>query len=516
MRLAHKLALRLAMLLAVMAILGGVGWWGLMRLERQLEQSHEDFQQLRHYYEVGNAAATARLLAMHDVDHTVVRQQLHQADNAVRALTRWPAPKRGEAGQVVGDPVMLGQEIRRAMDWNDRRAGTEPTISHLNAALSQVASAAAVLSTQLVERRQAAQEDLAHVGRLLAIMLIGAVVVVTVTGVRQYQGIMRPLRAMQEGVLAMARANFAQRLEPAGDYEFRQLALQFNAMAEQLRELYQNLDELVRTRTRQLLRSEQLAGVGLLAAGIAHEINNPLGIIAGYAESTLRRLDGSTESADAEMDRTRRALTIIAEEAFRCKQITTRLLTLARPGEPDAHRAVRVELLVARVVELLGDLPQYRSRQLSWTAQSELPAVLGSESELMQVLLNVVRNALDATTTDGIVTIAVTTHGRWVRITVTDNGRGMSEQVLSHIFEPFFTERRAGERQGMGLGLAVSHAIIEQHGGHIHAESDGPGKGSRFIIDLPTLDEHDSAAAESARQSPALPQRDQDAKELTA
>ncbi len=493
MRLAQKLALRLGALLLVMALLGGVGWWGLMRLDARLQAAHDDYEQLRLYYEIGNACATARLLATHDVDHEVVRQQLLRADASTRQLIEQAANH-----EVVRDPAALRESVHKAMLWNDRHANVAPTIDHLNAVLLEVASAASGLSRQIVERRQEAQQYLAETGRVMAMTFGLAVIILAATGIQQYRGIMGPLTSLESGVLAMTRANFAQRLTPRGDYEFRQLAQHFNEMARQLHELYRDLEAQVQMRTRQLLRSEQLAGVGLLAAGVAHEINNPLAIIAGHAEASMRRIDKAGTAVDGALQaKTRDALQIIAEEAFRCKQITTGLLTLARPGEPHHREALALAPIAQRVITLLSDLPQYRERQVTLTVGEDVPRVVGNASELTQVLLNVVRNALDATPTNqGRVTVEVLRRGRWAVVRVSDNGRGMTAECLARIFEPFFTHgsRIGGEGAGTGLGLAVSHAVVEQHDGSIHAHSDGPGRGSVFTIELPAVEESGDVA----------------------
>jgi signal transduction histidine kinase len=123
--------------------------------------------------------------------------------------------------------------------------------------------------------------------------------------------------------------------------------------------------------------------------------------------------------------------------------------------------------------------------------------VLGAAAELKQVMLNLGLNALEAVDADrGEVRVSVSRNDAVVRVAVEDNGRGMSTETLERVFEPFFTEKRGVHDAGTGLGLSISHAIVDSHGGHLRGESDGPGKGSRFVVELP-LTARRAAAAEA-------------------
>jgi signal transduction histidine kinase len=254
-------------------------------------------------------------------------------------------------------------------------------------------------------------------------------------------------------------------------------------MAAELKEYYGQLEEKVREKSRELVRSERLASVGFLAAGVAHEINNPLGIIATYAELSLAALkqnNGEPAVADA-----RRSLEIIHQEAFRCKDITQKLLSLSKSGE-QRREPVNLADVARDVAEIVGRLRKYADRQLVVAIDDlQQPVVFGSDAEMKQVLLNLVVNALDAVRPgSGRVEIGARCVDDQVELSVTDNGCGMNPATLERVFEPFFSSRRESNA-GVGLGLSICHAIVETHGGRVRADSEGPGQGSRFTVALP-------------------------------
>jgi len=257
------------------------------------------------------------------------------------------------------------------------------------------------------------------------------------------------------------------------DREFVHLARDFNHMSHELESMYGQLTQRVEGATRSLVQSERLAGVGLLAAGVAHEINNPLAIITGRIELLLAR------PCD---DATKQSLAIVLDEAFRCKQIINRLLTLSR-GPSGRRDIVGLDELVADVVGNVRSLPGAGARTIT-IVSSEPVLVSVDEGEIKQVLLNLLINAIQATPDDGKIDLTVRAGGAMADLTLTDNGQGMDAATLDRLFEPFFSQR-PGEVRGTGLGLTISKAILESHGGSLEATSEGPGKGSTFVVRLP-------------------------------
>jgi signal transduction histidine kinase len=297
--------------------------------------------------------------------------------------------------------------------------------------------------------------------------------------------IARPLSILVEGSREVAAGKFDHRINLECDDEMRELGESLNAMTARFQEIRDDLDCQVRERTKQVVRSEQMASVGFLAAGVAHEINNPLASIAMCSESLEGRLadllDQMDDSRAADRDVVRSYLEMIQKEAFRCKQITEKLLDFSRMGDPERHHHDLREL-VSSVIEMLRHLGKYQNKNV---VLRDGPPVIAEvcAQEIKQVVLNLITNGLDSVEVGGTVKVAITADARHARIVVEDNGCGMTSDVIQHLFEPFFTRRRGG--QGTGLGLSISYRIVEEHDGQITPHSDGPGKGSKFIVSLP-------------------------------
>jgi signal transduction histidine kinase len=272
------------------------------------------------------------------------------------------------------------------------------------------------------------------------------------------------------------------------------LGAAFNDMMQRLQDLYSDLARQVNERSRQLVRSERLASVGFLAAGVAHEINNPLASIAFCSEALEARLNDllrtlrSNGRFDDEHEIFSKYLKMIQEEAFRCKNITERLLAFSRPGE---RRRENTDLreLVQLVLDVTQHLPNHRGKEIKFEMSAErlasgtpITAPVNGE-EIKSVVLNLVVNALDSMDEGGKLTIRLGQRGDLAELQFCDTGCGMTQEVLDNIFEPFYTRSRTGK--GTGLGLTISHRIITQHGGEIEASSAGPNQGSTFVVRLP-------------------------------
>jgi signal transduction histidine kinase len=230
-----------------------------------------------------------------------------------------------------------------------------------------------------------------------------------------------------------------------------------------------------------VVRSEQLASVGFLAAGVAHEINNPLASIALCAESLEDRTQELLKAEDPEHAVIRDYLRMIQAEAFRCKEITGKLLDFSRSGDVK-RTATDLRELVQGVIDMVGHLGKYQGKYIELLPGEPVIAAINAQ-EIKQVVLNLLTNALESLDAGGTVMVELGEHGGQAHLIVTDNGCGMTPDVLEHLFEPFFTRRRNG--QGTGLGLSITYRIIEEHGGQIEAVSEGPGRGAQFRVSLP-------------------------------
>lgn len=296
-----------------------------------------------------------------------------------------------------------------------------------------------------------------------------------------YRWIFRPLRTLIAGSRRVASGEFGYRIRLDTDDEMAELAKALNDMTTRFETIRDDLDRQVQERTKQVVRSEQLASVGFLAAGVAHEINNPLASIAMCAESLESRLRDSLNETDPQQAVVGNYLRMIQTEAFRCKGITEKLLDFSRIG-PGKRENTELGELVRGVIEMLGHMGKYQRKHIEFMPSEAVIADVNPQ-ELKQVVLNLLTNALDSLDENGVVRIQLDARGGYGVLSVVDDGCGMEPEVLERIFEPFFTRRRGG--QGIGLGLSITYRIIADHGGDIEAFSGGAGQGSTFRIRLP-------------------------------
>lgn len=244
-------------------------------------------------------------------------------------------------------------------------------------------------------------------------------------------------------------------------------------------ELRQSRAELaLRVAEDRLRRSERLASLGTLAAGIAHEINNPVNTILMTAESARMAVRSGRSNGRLDED-----LSVVVQEAERCGEIVRKVLEFARERRParrdeDVNEIVRSAVLMAQKV-LRGPAPD-----IGVDLADGLPPVNLSRAEMEQALIHLIRNGLEAGGGDEAANVVVRTHsdGERVAIAVEDDGAGVAPEVRDRIFDPFFTTRR--DKGGAGLGLSLAHSIVTDHDGTIDVESE-PGEGSTFRIELP-------------------------------
>lgn len=316
--------------------------------------------------------------------------------------------------------------------------------------------------------------------------------------------VVQPSRVLIHGSRQVAGGDFAHRIQLSSNDEMAELANAMNDMTERFCEIRDDLDQQVKDRTQEVVRSEQLASVGFLAAGVAHEINNPLASIAWSAEALEGRLHDIIYEDDLKPDDEhneeitllRNYLRRIQDEAFRCKGITEKLLDFSRIGDVE-RQAFDLRELTNDVIEMVRHLGNYKKKRLVFACSQRVMAEINAP-EIKQVVLNLITNALDSVDEDGTVEVSLETHRGHARLVVRDDGCGMTDEVRKHLFEPFFTRRRDG--QGTGLGLSISYRIVVDHGGKIAVTSDGPGSGSQFCVLLPLSESEHESQIERQRQ----------------
>jgi len=306
----------------------------------------------------------------------------------------------------------------------------------------------------------------------------GAVAICFVTLIVMLVLIQRPLEELKrvigrvsEGDLG-ARVDFAKRNDDVG-----QLGQQFNEM---IRQLEESRAEIERLHQREMARAEHLATIGELAAGLAHEIRNPLAGIAGVVEVMGRELPPESSS--------RAVLPEVHSEIQHIQAILNDLLAYARPRPPEFHPA-DLNATVEQAVFLARQ--QVRTKPIEITLESEkrLPGILHDPVQVQQVILNLLLNGIQAISNQGKIEVALRQEREYAVVRIRDNGKGISRESLPRIFKPFFTTRK----EGTGLGLPLARGIVESHKGRIEVTSE-PGRGAQFEVWLPILRAKDKHA----------------------
>jgi two-component system, NtrC family, sensor kinase len=236
-----------------------------------------------------------------------------------------------------------------------------------------------------------------------------------------------------------------------------------------------------RGRELQLLQAEKMSSIGMLAAGVAHEINNPMTSVAGYAEALQRRFrDDPSLVGDRRLAEFPKYLDVIVREVYRCKGIIDSLLSFSRKSD-GAFDEVDLNLILCEVVELVRHQERDKHIVLRENLFEPLPRVKGDASALRQVFMNLVLNALQAIEEQGQVTVETAVADGQVLARVTDTGSGIAPELIDQIWNPFFTTKAVGK--GQGLGLAVTYDIVKKHEGSIEVHSQ-VGVGTEFTVKL--------------------------------
>jgi two-component system NtrC family sensor kinase len=291
------------------------------------------------------------------------------------------------------------------------------------------------------------------------------------------------VRRLTEAAVEVAGGAYGAQVDLRSNDEMGLLAASFNEMSRKMAADIERLREL----NEQLIRTEKLAAAGTLAAGVAHEVNNPLASI-----SSLIQILQTREGVDAE---TREMLRLISTQIARITQVLRDMMDFARVSPP-SRSALEINRVVEASIRLASFDKGFQRLRLSYDVEREAPPVFADADQLQQVFLNLLLNARDAMPEGGEINIRTRydSRAREVTVEINDTGVGISSEHRAHVFDPFFTTKAAGT--GTGLGLAVCYGIITAHGGRI---TIGPnnGAGTRVSVTLPvqsTLGEKQYAA----------------------
>ncbi|HET6180087.1 MAG TPA: ATP-binding protein [Candidatus Sulfotelmatobacter sp.] len=335
-----------------------------------------------------------------------------------------------------------------------------------------------------------------------------------------WQVVGRPVKALERGTERLAAGDLGYQIDVQSQDEIGELASSFNGMSRQLASEHNEnvawthtLEERVEQKTRELkrahehaLHTEKMASIGKMAAVLAHEINNPLSGILTYAKLLRKWIDREEMPCEG-AGRARRqeicdSLDLIATESRRCGDLVNNLLTFSRTT-PMNLQPTNLNQVIGRSLRLVQHQLDLASIQVEQRLDPNLTQVLCDAAQIEQVVLALVMNALDAMPQGGNLWLTTTSsreHSQ-VSIVVRDDGTGIPPEILPHLFEPFLTTKESGH--GVGLGLAISHSILERHSGNIEVQSE-VGRGTTFTVTLPwdagedaDADTHEETTAKS-------------------
>ena len=494
MALRLKLLLINALLLVSVLAMAGLCLSGLMKQQKHVHASFREYSALQHVEsaEVRLIAANAKL---HDPKLELAKV-LPILRSALDDLRDYKA-LLGTYDQLLPPEIGIQQQADAKARTRSATTRLAKLIQSLEIAQPDIAAVAEqadalaedlssllkVCNTFLNTTSLASDHDLTRTIFPVAVLAVLVPLSALIVSLWQYRRIMMPLQRLRDWSRRIASGDFSQRCQTAGPPEFVELGNDFNQMADELQTFYRKLEEMVAVKSRELVRSERLASVGYLAAGVAHEINSPLNIISGYAQLSAKRL-----RRVAEKEQNTELLNwqdIIRDEAFRCKQITEKLLSLCRGS--GTREPVSLTRVASEVALMVRGLRHFKGRRLNVVIDPTEPfTVQANLTEMKQIMLNLTINALDAVSAEGgEVIVDAWRKGDQIELSVSDNGRGMDATTLDRVFEPFYTNKRGVGEAGTGLGLSITYAIVADHGGRITAQSGGPGQGSRFTVCLP-------------------------------
>ncbi len=327
---------------------------------------------------------------------------------------------------------------------------------------------------------QKEREDIRRILRTSVQMVIVALMAVilfgTIVNVKLATTISSPIRRLEKITKKIASGDFSEVIEVRGKDEIASLEMSFNQMEDRLKDAMSSLEltiEKLKEKQAQLVEAEKLASIGKLAAGIAHEINNPLTSVLTFSNLMLEQMPTD--------DHRHERLRMIVKETMRARNIVRQVLNFAKEA-PLRRVKINVNRPVTEIIDSLIAQGAFENIELVQDLSENLPEINIDPVQIGQVVLNIMLNAVHAITPPGKVHVVTKAANSDIEIIFSDTGKGIPEEHLKKIFDPFFTTK--DKTKGTGLGLAVSYGIIKKHGGEIEVKST-IGEGSTFIVRLP-------------------------------
>ncbi len=359
-------------------------------------------------------------------------------------------------------------------------------------------------SVKLILSLKSVNESIASATITVILITIVVLVMATILLMFFVKLVTKPVKLLVDITDQVSRGDLTQRVNINQHDEIGHLANTFNKMIESLSdtrdeiEAYnRNLEEKIVERTlaleeaqTQLIQSEKMSAIGQLAAGVAHELNNPLGGILGYAQFALEKMNKNNPDGkpSKDVEGYMRYLSYIENQARRCKSIVQNLLRFSRSTHTTEVEDVDINSVMLETQTFVEHQLHMKQITLEVETTENIPIIQANGGQLQQVFTNLIINAMHASNSDTVIKIttgfspSVGEFGGTVEVKVIDQGIGIADEVINKIFEPFFTTKEVGK--GTGLGLSLSYGIIRDHGGEIRVESE-VGKGTTFTVILP-------------------------------
>ena len=327
------------------------------------------------------------------------------------------------------------------------------------------------------------KKERANISGMLAMsmkLLVFALIAIFFAGIvinwRLAVSISTPIRKLEKVTKKIAGSDFSETIEVTGSDEIASLQVSFNQMEENLKDAMSALEQTIaqlQEKQARLVEAEKLASIGKLAAGIAHEINNPLTSVLTFSSLLLEQCPAS--------DPRHAKLKMVVKETTRVRNIVRQVLSFAKEA-PLRTEKINLNQPVTEIVESLIAQEAFQGIELDLDLADDLQDIFIDPVQIGQVVLNIVLNATHAIVPPGKIRVSTRAAGNFMELIISDTGKGIPEENLQKIFDPFFTTK--DKSRGTGLGLAVSYGIIKKHGGDIEVRSK-VNEGSTFIVRLP-------------------------------